>query len=236
METEKNAESPAPDETVRYWRGEIERAGRAERDWVRRAEKTVERYRAEKRADGQRRFNILWANTEILKPVIYSRTPAPDVRRRWLDDDPAGREAASVLERALSFLVDDGGFDAAMEAVRDDMLLPGRGVARIVYEPVIARRTLERADGETGDGDIFLLDGRPVEPDGFDGETPYAEEVVDERGPLPPRLLEGLPRAAGALLGRGRLDRLPPLPRPGRAGRALRRGGARDPARRRGRT
>ena len=158
METEKNAESPGPDETVRYWRGEIERAGRAERDWVRRAEKTVERYRAEKRADGQRRFNILWANTEILKPVVYSRTPAPDVRRRWLDDDPAGREAASALERALSFLVDDGGFDAAMEAVRDDMLLPGRGVARIVYEPVIARRTLERADG--GDGEIFLLDGQ----------------------------------------------------------------------------
>ena len=179
MKTEKNAESPAPDETVRYWRGEIERAGRAERDWVRRAEKTVERYRAEKRADGQRRFNILWANTEILKPVVYSRTPAPDVRRRWLDDDPAGREAAAALERALSYLVDDGGFDAAMEAVRDDMLLPGRGVARIVYEPVIARRELERADG--GDGEIFLLDGRPVEPDGFDGETPYAEEVVDER-------------------------------------------------------
>ena len=66
-----------------------------------------------------------------------------------------------------------------MEAVRDDMLLPGRGVARIVYEPVIARRELERAGGE--DGEIFLLDGRPVESDGFDGETPYAEEVVDER-------------------------------------------------------
>ncbi len=179
MKTETDTESTGPDETVRRWRGELARAERAERDWTRRAEKVVERYRAEKRADGGRRFNILWANTEILKPVIYSRTPAPDVRRRWLDDDPAGREAASVLERALSYLVDDGGFDAAMEAVRDDMLLPGRGVARIVYEPVIARRTLERAESE--DGEIFLLDGRTVEPDGFDGETAYAEEVVDER-------------------------------------------------------
>ncbi len=177
MKTETKAEdATGPDETVRYWRGELERAERAERDWTRRAEKTVERYRAEKRVDGQRRFNILWANTEILKPAVYSRTPAPDVRRRWLDDDPAGREAASALERALSYLVDDGGFDAAMEAVRDDMLLPGRGVARIVYEPVIARRPLARADE-----DVFLLDGRPVEPDGFDGETAYVEEVIDER-------------------------------------------------------
>ena len=176
MKTEKtDRQGGGPDETVRYWRGELERAERAERDWRRRAEKTVERYRAEKRADGQRRFNILWANTEILKPAVYSRTPAPDVRRRWLDDDPAGREAASALERALSFLIDDGGFDAAMEAVRDDMLLPGRGVARIVYEPVIARRPLAR------EGEIFLLDGRPAEPDGFDGETAYLEEIVDER-------------------------------------------------------
>ena len=103
METEKKAEAAGgPDDTVRHWRGELDRAERAQRDWTRRAAKVVERYRAEKRIDGRRRFNILWANTEILKPVIYSQTPAPDVRRRYLDDDPVGREASLVLERALS--------------------------------------------------------------------------------------------------------------------------------------
>ena len=179
--TDREGTGAGPDETVRHWRGELERAERAQRDWMRRAEKVVERYRSEKRVDGRRRFNILWANTEILKPVIYSQTPAPDVRRRWLDDDPAGREAASILERALSYALDDDAFDTAMEAARDDMLLPGRGVARIVYEPTIAKRPLQRAKAADGDGEIFLLDGRPVEPDGFDGETPYAEEVADER-------------------------------------------------------
>ncbi|MDE0058684.1 MAG: hypothetical protein OXP07_11225 [Defluviicoccus sp.] len=179
MKTE--TETPAgPDGTVRHWRGEIDRAGRAERDWMGRADKVVERYRAEKRQSGRRQVNILWANTEILKPAVYSQTPAPDVRRRYLDDDPVGREAALVLERALSYLLDDDGFDRAMEAVRDDMLLPGRGVARIVYEPVIAKRALERVDGADGPP-VFLLDGRPVEPDGFDGEAAWAEEVTDER-------------------------------------------------------
>ena len=184
METDKKAEAAGggPDDTVRRWRGELDRAERAQRDWTRRAAKVVERYRAEKRIDGRRRFNILWANTEILKPVIYSQTPAPDVRRRYLDDDPVGREASLVLERALSYLLDDDGFDTAMEAVRDDMLLPGRGVARIVYEPVIARRRLERADPpEQGGAPVFLLDGRPVEPDGFDGDAAWVEEVADER-------------------------------------------------------
>ncbi len=179
MKTE--TEAPAgPDETVRHWRGELDRAGRAERDWMRRADKVVERYRAEKRISGRRQVNILWANTEILKPAVYSQTPSPDVRRRYLDDDPVGREAAMTLERALAYLLDDDGFDRAMEAVRDDMLLPGRGVARIVYEPVIARRRLERAEGAGGEP-VFLLDGRPVEPDGFDGEDAWAEEVADER-------------------------------------------------------
>ena len=69
-----------------------------------------------------------------------------------------------------------------MEAVRDDMLLPGRGVARIVYEPVIAKRMLERATPpEAGGAPVFLLDGRPVEPDGFDGDAAWVEEVADER-------------------------------------------------------
>ena len=179
--TDPGEGAPAgPNATVRHWRGELDRAARAERDWMRRAAKVVERYRAERRPAGRRQVNILWANTEILKPVVYSQTPAPDVRRRYLDDDPVGREASLVLERALSYLLDDDGFDTAMEAVRDDMLLPGRGVARIVYEPVIARRMLERAADENGTP-IFLLDGRPVEPDGFDGEDGWVEEIVDER-------------------------------------------------------
>ena len=183
MKTERTdgGDAPAgPDETVRHWRGELDRAERAERDWVRRATRVVERYRAEKRISGRRQVNILWANTEILKPVVYSQTPAPDVRRRYLDDDPVGREASLVLERALSYLLDDDGFDTAMEAVRDDMLLPGRGVARIVYEPVIARRRLERAPDADG-APAFLLDGRPAEPDGIDGEDAWVEEVADER-------------------------------------------------------
>ena len=54
METDKKAEAAGggPDDTVRRWRGELDRAERAQRDWTRRATKVVERYRAEKRIDG----------------------------------------------------------------------------------------------------------------------------------------------------------------------------------------
>ena len=178
----RSEDAPAKDggaPPARFWRRELDRSARLQREWTGRAEKVVERYRAERRTSGRRRFNILWANTETLKPAVYSRTPAPEVRRRHLDPDPVGREAATVLERALSFAIDDHDFDGVMEAARDDMLLPGRGVARVVYEPVLGRRALERlaVDGR----EVFLLDGLPAEPDGFDGETAYVEEVIDQR-------------------------------------------------------
>ena len=169
----RSEDAPAKDggaPPARFWRRELDRSARLQREWT---------GRAERRTSGRRRFNILWANTETLKPAVYSRTPAPEVRRRHLDPDPVGREAATVLERALSFAIDDHDFDGVMEAARDDMLLPGRGVARVVYEPVLGRRALERlaVDGR----EVFLLDGRPAEPDGFDGETAYVEEVIDQR-------------------------------------------------------
>jgi hypothetical protein len=46
------------------------------------------------------RYNILWSNVETLKPVLYGRTPEPDVSRRHKDetDAPAamGADIATV--------------------------------------------------------------------------------------------------------------------------------------------
>mgnify|MGYP002530451593 CR=1 FL=1 len=52
------------------------------------------------------RFNILWANTETLKGTLFARMAQPDVRRRFADPNPAGRQVAIVLERALSYGLD----------------------------------------------------------------------------------------------------------------------------------
>jgi hypothetical protein len=165
---------------VKYWRTELDLASRHEADWRKRGKKVVERYRDEKKRAGKQ-FNILWSNTETLKPAVYSATPEPDVRRRHLDDDPVGKEAAETLERALSFLADGGDFDEDMEAARDDMLLPGRGVLRVVLESDIQTRAPISIQREDETEPAFFLDDEPVVPDGEDANGNAFVEQIGEQ-------------------------------------------------------
>lgn len=120
----------------RRWLRELSLASGHEKKWRERANKIIDRYRDEDRDEdtNNARFNILYANTEVLKGVMYQRKPVPDVRRRFLDKDPVGREAAQVLQRSLSYSIDAYDFDEAMRQVVEDVLLPGRGLARVKYK------------------------------------------------------------------------------------------------------
>jgi hypothetical protein len=62
-----------------------------------------------------------------MKPTCYARTPEPQISRRFKDQDPGGRLAADILERASSYIFEKANLDAALRSARDDMLLPGRG-------------------------------------------------------------------------------------------------------------
>ena len=79
-----------------YWEIQERIAEKEERPWIKRAREIVKRYRDERPQGGPRisRFNILWSNVQTLQPTLYSRTPRPDVERRFHDQDPTGRLAA----------------------------------------------------------------------------------------------------------------------------------------------
>lgn len=130
-----------PEDIVKRWLREIELAGEHEKKWRERSQKIIDLYRDEKeRAENtpSYRFNILYANTEVLKGALYSQVPSPDCRRRFLDKDPVGRIGAQVLQRALSYSIDAYDFDEMMRGCVEDMVLPGRGVARIKYVPTMS--------------------------------------------------------------------------------------------------
>ena len=177
----------------RLWRNRLDMAGKEEENWRKRGQAIVDRYRDEERADGTRKkLNIFWSNVETLKPAVYSRTPQPDVRRRFLDPNPVARQTAEILERALSFSIDDTEFDNDMESVRDDMLIPGRGLARVRYEAEFEEVELEaiptiQANPLTGlpeEGPPqFFHEGQPMDPDRVDEETgqAFAEVKTSER-------------------------------------------------------
>lgn len=129
-----------PKDTSTFWQVQLELADRDQRDWEKDGKSVVDRYRAEskraKKGDAKW-FNILFSNTETLKSTLYGRTAKPDVRRRFADKDPAAREAAEVIERSLIYCAEAYDVDKCIEPALHDYLLPGRGVVRVVYEPVI---------------------------------------------------------------------------------------------------
>lgn len=121
---------------VRRWLAELELADQEEKDWRKESEALWKKYQAEKAAASS--FNIFWANTEIITAAIYNSTPQPDVRRRFRDADPVGKAASQILERSLSYQIDDYEFDDIIDDMVLDTAVTGRGVPRIKYEPVFA--------------------------------------------------------------------------------------------------
>jgi hypothetical protein len=152
-----------------YWEMQEKIAEKEERAWIKRARDIVKRYRDERPQAAQTasRFNILWSNVQTLQPTLYARTPKPDVERRFRDEDPVGRLAALLLERSLAYAIDAVNFDAVMRAVVEDRLLPGRGVARVVYVPHFGEPLMENGQAASNEEDAD--DGHETTED--DSET-----------------------------------------------------------------
>ena len=147
----------ATQKTASFWNKELARASRVEKNWRLLGNEVVKKYRNE--GSSEQSFNILFSNTQTIKPSVYSATPKPDVRNRWNNKNETAREVAEVIQNALSFSIDAYDFDASIEAAVDDMLLPGRGVVRVRYIPTVEEVT-ETVEEETLDefGDAAVLE------------------------------------------------------------------------------
>jgi hypothetical protein len=155
------------DHTYEDWYKTIMSYERQYKRWEARADRIVKKYKDDSRYDRNpnARFNILWSNVQTIQPAIFARLPRPDVSRRFRDNDPIGRVASMMLERALEFEIEHyGDYKSAMNNSVLDRLLGGRGVAWVRYEPHFS------AD-EPGEPD----DGFQVTEDSDESETPEGE-------------------------------------------------------------
>jgi hypothetical protein len=132
------------------WNQEITTAQKTFSTWAKRGRNIIKRYRDERDAasQGATKFNILWSNIQTLQPALYAKRPTPQVDRRHLDQDPVGKAASLILERALSHALEEYEFDEVMKAVRDDYLLVGRGTAWVRYEPQYGEEQPDPEDPE----------------------------------------------------------------------------------------
>jgi hypothetical protein len=132
------AEEQKVDAALQTYLDAISSYEREYKKWESRVEKILKRYKDEGRNTGDRtaKFNILWSNVQTLVPACFSRLPQPDVSRRFRDNDPVGRVAALILERALEFEVQHyPDYRTTMKQSVYDRFLGGRGTCWARYEP-----------------------------------------------------------------------------------------------------
>jgi hypothetical protein len=141
--------------------------------WNARVKKVLKRYRDDTRgqtANESAKFNILWSNVQTLIPAVYAKLPKADIRRRFGDNDPVGRVAASLVERALDFEIEHyPDFRSTMSLVVEDRFLGGRGTAWVRYEPHVAPVGIED-DGISVTSDIEQGEDAPPNLERIDYE------------------------------------------------------------------
>lgn len=126
-------------DVAKEWCDALSNSEEGEKDFIKRGRKITRHYRADTGKGNTRppsRYAIFWSNVQTLAPATYSRRPRVEVSRRFLDQDPVGRLAGLILERALQYEVDINlNFHMTLKNVVLDRLLPGRGIAWVRYEP-----------------------------------------------------------------------------------------------------
>jgi hypothetical protein len=153
--------------TYQDWYNCIASYERTYKEWEGRADKIVKRYRDDSRTRNNTtaKFNILWSNVQTITPAVFARLPQPDVSRRFRDNDPIGRVASMMLERALDYeICHYGDYASAMKQAVQDRLLGGRGTAWVRYEPHIVGQ-------EGGEAEDMPDDGLQVTEDTDEAET-----------------------------------------------------------------
>src|SRR5690242_10509462 len=167
LDTQAQADA-TPQKRLDRWLLEIKLAKKREREWRIKAVEVWDRYRGHNKKKNT--FNILWSNTEVLRPALYNSPPKADVRRRFRQSDILGKAVSELMERSISFCADAYDLDVCIKQNVLDGLLPGRGLSRVCYVPKIKTKAAEGKTEEEGS-----------EQDGSEAFSGEREEVEYEQ-------------------------------------------------------
>lgn len=133
--------------SAKWWMKEITECEKYLDDkWRISADKVVARYLDDRTNDETlpnqdeslvRKYNIFWANVQIIKSALYATPPKPAIKRQHDDaKDDVARTAALILERIINFDLQDQDQSDMHEAIKnatEDMLIPGMGQVWLRY-------------------------------------------------------------------------------------------------------
>lgn len=176
---------------VKRWVEEIKFYETKSSPWEEKGKKILRRFKDDRSPREQRvpRYNILWSVVESTRPALFGQNPKPDIERRFRDKDDLGRISSMVLERSISYFVNEAYGDAVRQAVTD-RILPGRGLVWVRYEPhfkdaeyneneEVADEGYEITDNVESYGEGFdEVDDKQESSSNYDAEEEIADEVI----------------------------------------------------------
>lgn len=147
---------------VEIWTKEIENSSDKEKNYRKEAESYLDTYKNQLPGRDtygilEEGYNIFWSNVQTLRPLVYSNLPHPNITRRFLDKDETARLLSELMERALAYFNEIGNTSTTIAKARDDFLITGRGVARVIFDPAdIIEIKTTKIDKETEEETIEI--------------------------------------------------------------------------------
>lgn len=148
-----------PEYSGKWWMKEITTVEKHfKKEWWDDADDAVRRYldiRGQKASgvdDTQsRKYNVFWANVQIIKAALYATPPKPAIKRQHDDSkDDVARTAALILERIINFGLDRDMSDmhSAFDKATEGLLIPGMGQAWLRYVSEVEKFIKDGVEGE----------------------------------------------------------------------------------------
>jgi hypothetical protein len=100
------------------------------------------------RANENHSYNLFYSNVETKRPLLYSKLPTLDIRRRYRDRDRISKLSSELLERVCNYFLDNYNYDIVFKKTVLDKEITGRGVARMVFDAGFIEKKITNDLGE----------------------------------------------------------------------------------------
>lgn len=125
---------------VDIWRREIDNAKNYHEKSKEIAKEYQELYESQEQEEETRlslksTYPIFWSNTQVLRPLLFSKLPKANITQSFFNDDEISRISSELVERLLTYLLKESDAENQIEKIRDAYLVQGIGIPRIVFIP-----------------------------------------------------------------------------------------------------
>ena len=124
-------------------------------------------------------YPIFWSNTQVLRPLLFSKLPKANITQSFFNEDEISRISSELVERLLTYLLKESDAENQIEKIRDAFLIQGIGIPRIVFippEPIETKTKKKKEKPEVEEESEDETSMQDYSEDMAEGETEDTEE------------------------------------------------------------